>query len=254
MLNDQQLLRYKRNILLDGFGPEGQSKLLNSGVLLVGAGGLGSPAAFYLAAAGVGRIGLLDGDRVEASNLQRQILHGIADLGRPKAESGRDKLLHLNPYLRIEAIAERLTEENAFELIAEYDLVLDCTDNFKTRFILNDVCLRLNRPFVYGGVLAYTGQLMFVMPGKGFCFRCLYRNEPQGNVPDCSTVGVLGMVPGIIGVMQAAEAVKYLVGLGDLLVGRILIYDALTATFMEVQLERDYSCPYCGTVNKSVND
>ncbi|MCL6611039.1 MAG: HesA/MoeB/ThiF family protein [Peptococcaceae bacterium] len=246
MLNSQQLARYNRNILLAGFGPEGQEKLLNSGVLLVGAGGLGSPAAFYLAAAGVGRIGLMDGDRVEVSNLQRQILHGTPDLGRPKAESGRDKLLHLNPGLKVTAVGERLTEENAPELIAEYDLVLDCTDNFQARFILNDACLRLNKPFVYGGVLAYIGQLMFIMPGRGPCFRCLYRSEPRGNLPDCSTVGVLGAVPGVIGTLQACEAVKYLAGLGDLLVGRLLTYDALTASFMDVRLERDPSCPSCG--------
>lgn len=246
MLNQEQLGRYRRNILLAGFGAEGQSRLLNSGVLLVGAGGLGSPAAFYLAAAGVGRIGLLDGDRVEESNLQRQILHGTPDLGRPKAESGRDKLLHLNPALRVEPIVGSLTGENAPGLVAGYDLVLDCTDNFKTRFILNDVCLCLNKPFVYGGVLAYIGQLMFVMPGKGPCFRCLYRSEPRGSIPDCSTAGVLGAVPGIIGTLQAAEAVKFLVGLGDLLVGRLLIYDALTASFAEVALERDPDCPSCG--------
>jgi adenylyltransferase/sulfurtransferase len=246
MLNQEQLGRYRRNILLAGFGAEGQARLLDSGVLLVGAGGLGSPAAFYLAAAGVGRIGIVDGDRVEVSNLQRQILHGTPDLGRPKAESGRDKLLHLNPALRAEAIVGTITVENAQGLVAGYDLVLDCTDNFGTRFVLNDACLRLNKPFVYGGVLAYIGQLMFVMPGKGPCFRCLYRSEPRGSYPDCSTVGVLGAVPGIIGTLQAAEAVKYLVGLGDLLVGRLLIYDALTASFTEVALDKDPQCPSCG--------
>ena len=246
MLNDQQISRYKRNILLAGFGTEGQDKLLNARVLLVGAGGLGSPAAFYLAAAGVGWIGLLDGDRVEESNLQRQILHGTPDLGRLKAESGREKLLHFNPGLTIEAIAERINQENAEDLIAKYDLVLDCTDNFKTRFILNDACLNLKKPFVYGGVLAYTGQLMFVMPNEGPCFRCLYRSEPQGIFPDCSTIGVLGTVPGIIGTLQACEAVKYLTGLGDLLIGRIVTYDALAAAFTEISIERDLSCPSCG--------
>lgn len=248
MLSKDQMERYKRNILLAGFGPEGQARLLNSGVLLVGAGGLGSPAAFYLAAAGVGRIGIMDGDRVDVSNLQRQILHGTPDLGRHKAESGRDKLIHLNPDLKIDVHTGRLTEENALQLISGYDLVVDCTDNFKTRFILNDACLRLDRPFVYGGVLAYIGQMMFVMPGKGPCFRCLYRSEPEGAVPDCSTLGVLGAVPGVIGTLQACEAVKYLVGLGELLVGRLLTYDALTASFMEVGLERDPACPSCGTV------
>jgi len=245
MLNQEHLERYKRNLLLAGFGPAGQERLLNAGVLLVGAGGLGSPAAFYLAAAGVGRIGLLDSDLVEVSNLQRQILHGTPDLGRLKAESGRDKLIHLNPGLRVEAITRELNEQNAEDLISRYDLVLDCTDNFKTRFILNEACLRLNSPFVYGGVLGYIGQVMFILPGRGPCFRCLYRDEPRGGAPDCSAVGVLGAVPGVIGTLQACEAVKYLVGVGDLLVGRLLTYDALTASFMEVGLERDPQCPSC---------
>lgn len=251
MLSNEQAERYRRNILLAGLGPEGQARLLNSGVLLVGAGGLGSPAALYLAAAGVGRIGLLDGDRVEVSNLQRQILHGTPDVGRPKAESGRDRLLNLNPGLRIEAINGRLTDDNAGELIGQYDLVLDCTDNFETRFSLNDTCLSMNRPFVYAGVLAYIGQVMFVMPGEGPCFRCLYPQAPSGNLPDCSTVGVLGAVPGVIGALQACEAVKFLAGIGELLVGRLLTYDALSATFMEVALERDPWCPACGESKKS---
>lgn len=246
MLSAEQSARYERNIRLDGFGPAGQEKLLNSSVLLVGAGGLGSPAAFYLAAAGVGRIGLLDGDQVDMSNLQRQILHGVPDLGRPKAESGREKLMALNPELKIEAIAARLSVENAVGLIAHYDIVVDCTDNFKTRFVLNDACLRLKRPFVYGGVLGYVGQLMFVMPGEGPCFSCLYRNEPEGNVPDPAMVGVLGAVPGVIGTLQAAEVIKYLVGVGDLLIGRLLTYDSLSASFMEVGLERDPRCRSCG--------
>lgn len=250
MLGREQEERYRRNILLAGIGPEGQERLMNSGVLLVGAGGLGSPAALYLAAAGVGRIGLLDGDRVEVSNLQRQILHGTPDVGRPKAESGRDRLAGLNPGIRIDAITGRLTGDNAGDLIGQYDLVLDCTDNFETRFILNDTCLSLNRPFVYAGVLAYIGQVMFVMPGKGPCFRCLYPQAPPGNLPDCSTVGVLGAVPGVIGTLQACEAVKYLAGVGDLLVGRLLTYDALSATFMEVGLERDPLCPACGDFKK----
>ncbi len=246
MLTREQEERYRRNILLAGFGMEGQARLLKSAVLLVGAGGLGSPAAFYLAAAGVGRIDLLDGDRVEVSNLQRQILHGTPDLGRYKAESGRDKLIHMNPELRVGADLRRLNGENALQIISQYDLVIDCTDNFETRFILNDACVKLGRPFVYGGVLAYIGQVMFVMPGKGPCFRCLYRGEPRSGVPDCSTLGVLGSVPGVIGALQACEAVKYLLGLGELLLGRLLTYDALTASFMEAGLERDPACPSCG--------
>ncbi|MFZ5641973.1 MAG: HesA/MoeB/ThiF family protein [Bacillota bacterium] len=246
MLSSEQAARYRRNILLPGFGEEGQEKLFNSGVLLVGAGGLGSPAAFYLAAAGVGRIGLLDGDSVDLSNLQRQILHGTSDIDRPKVESGKEKLLHLNPQLVVETYNCRITPENAGELISGYDFILDCTDNFNTRFIINDVCLSLKKPFVYGGVLSFTGQVMSIMPGRGPCFRCLYRNEPDSGVPDCTTVGVLGAVPGIIGTLQACEAVKYLAGVGDLLVGRLLTYDALTASFIEIELESDPHCPSCG--------
>ncbi|MFZ5649506.1 MAG: HesA/MoeB/ThiF family protein [Bacillota bacterium] len=246
MLDRQQLERYRRNILLDGFGPEGQEKLLKSSVLVVGAGGLGSPAAYYLAAAGVGRIGVLDSDAVELSNLQRQILHGTPDLGRPKAVSAGEKLSRLNPDLTIEIHNRRLAVDTAGELLSGYDVVVDCTDNFQSRFVINDVCLRLGRPFVYGGVLAYMGQLMTIVPGRGPCFRCLYRGEPGEGSPDCSTAGVLGAVPGVIGTLQACEAVKCLVGTGELLSGRLLVYDALTASFTEVALERDPLCPSCG--------
>ncbi|MFZ5648251.1 MAG: HesA/MoeB/ThiF family protein [Bacillota bacterium] len=246
MLDKEQLERYRRNILLDGFGPEGQEKLLKSSVLVVGAGGLGSPAAYYLAAAGVGRIGILDSDTVDLSNLQRQILHGTPDLGRPKAVSAGEKIGRLNPGLGIEIHNRRLTADVAGEMIAGYDIVLDCTDNFQSRFIINEVCLSLDRPFVYGGVLGYMGQLMTIVPGRGPCFRCLYRGEPQTGAPDCSTVGVLGAVPGVIGTLQACEAVKYLAGIGEMLEGRLLVYDALTAFFTEIALARDPSCPSCG--------
>lgn len=246
MLNSEQSARYRRNMLLPGFGEDGQKKLLDSGVLLVGAGGLGSPAALYLAAAGVGKIGLVDSDRVDLSNLQRQVLHGTPDIGRKKALSARDRLLNLNPGIRVEAHETLLSRENAEEFIAGYDLVLDCTDNFATRYVINDACLSLKKPFIYGGVLAYTGQLTVIMPGKGPCFRCLYRNEPGPGAPDCTTEGILGVVPGVIGALQAGEAVKYLVGAGELLVGRLLIFDALTAIFSEVALERDPVCPSCG--------
>ncbi|MHB8157297.1 MAG: HesA/MoeB/ThiF family protein [Desulfocucumaceae bacterium] len=247
MLSGDQAARYRRNILLNGFGPGGQEKLLRSGVLIVGAGGLGSPAAYYLAAAGVGRIGLLDSDRVDVSNLQRQILHGDPDIGRPKVQSAGEKLATLSPDLVLEVHYDRLTGENALELVSGYDVILDCTDNFETRFILNDVCLRLKKPFVYGGVLSYAGQVMMIIPGQGPCFRCLYRNVPDPGLPDCSTEGILGTVPGIIGTLQACEAIKFLTGIGELVVGRLLTYDALTATFMEVRLDRDPSCPSCGS-------
>lgn len=246
MLIPESMERYSRNILLKGIGLEGQEKLLNSAVLLVGAGGLGSPAAYYLAAAGVGRIGLLDGDTVSLSNLQRQILHGTQDLGRPKAESGRDKLLGIDPRLNIEAIVGRLTKENAVDIVSGFDIVLDCTDNFNSRFILNDTCLGLNKPFVYGGVLEFTGQLMTIVPAKGPCFRCFYRDEPRADIPGTPELGILGAVAGIIGTLQACEAIKYITGIGGLLAGRLLTYDCLTASFIDVQLDRDPSCPSCG--------
>ncbi|MFZ5597597.1 MAG: HesA/MoeB/ThiF family protein [Bacillota bacterium] len=246
VLDSRQEARYRRNILLPGFGREGQEKLLKSGVLLVGAGGLGSPAAFYLAAAGVGRIGIIDPDTVEVSNLQRQILHGTPDIGRPKALSAGESLLHIDPRLRVDAVACRLDRENGRELIGDYDIVLDCTDNFEARYIINDICLELKKPFLYGGVMAFGGQLMMVLPDKGPCFRCLYPAEKNAALPDFSNTGVLGTVPGVIGTLQACEAVKYLTGLGRLIAGRLLVYDALAASFFEVGLERDPSCPACG--------
>lgn len=245
-LSSEQKARYKRNILLPGVGEEGQLKLLQARVLLVGAGGLGSPVAYYLAAAGVGTIGLVDADTVDVSNLQRQILHRTADLGRPKVLSAREKLLDLEPGLNIEILQTRFSEDNAGDLVDRYDIVIDCTDNFSTRYIINEACLSHKKPFVYGGVLSFSGQVMTILPGRGPCFRCLYREEPGANVPGCAELGVLGAVPGVIGTLQATEAIKYILGLGRLLVGRLLTYDALSATFYEVLLDADADCPSCG--------
>lgn len=245
-LTEEQHQRYKRNILLDGVGPEGQLKLFRAGVLLVGAGGLGSPAAFYLAAAGIGRIGLIDGDTVSLSNLQRQILHAVPDLGRPKVLSAGDKLKALNPDLILETYQEMFCEDIAEDLIKNYDFIIDCTDNFPTRYMINKVCVKLNKPFVYGGVLAWAGQAFTVMPGKGPCFRCVFREEPPPGIATTSEVGILGTVPGVIGLIQASEAIRFILGVGELLVGRILTYDALTARFYEVEVERDGACPECG--------
>ncbi|MEW5952940.1 MAG: HesA/MoeB/ThiF family protein [Bacillota bacterium] len=247
-LTKERLNRYRRNILLNGVGEAGQRKLLSSSVLLVGAGGLGSPAAFYLAAAGTGRIGLVDGDMVDVSNLQRQILHATPDVGRAKVVSARDKLTALNPEISIEAHAEVFSGANAAGLIQSYDFIIDCTDNFQARYYLNKACVDLKKPFVYGGVLAWAGQLFTVLPGAGPCFRCIFRQEPPPGAPGASVVGILGAVAGVIGVLQAAEAVKYLLGVGDLLVGRMLTYDALGAAFFEVPLRRDNNCPDCGGV------
>jgi adenylyltransferase/sulfurtransferase len=247
MLTGEQLARYSRNILLSGFGEAGQEKLLASGVLVIGAGGLGSPVAYYLAAAGVGRIGLADPDRVEPSNLQRQVLHTVRDLGRPKVESAKEKLLALNPDLRVEVFPAGFREENATDLVARYDFVIDCTDNFPARYLLNKTCVRLKKPFVYGGVLAYVGQAMTVLPGDGPCLRCIFREPPGEGAPTTGQVGVLGAVPGLIGTIQATEAVKYFLGLGELLTGRLLTYDALTMSFFEARVKRDPACPDCGS-------
>lgn len=246
-LTGEQRSRYLRNILLSGVGEAGQEKLLRSSVLLVGAGGLGSPAAYYLAAAGVGRIGLIDADTVSVSNLQRQILHTAADVGRPKVDSARDKLLALNPELVVDTYNELFREETAAELVAAYDFVVDCTDNFPVRYVLNRACVERGVPFVYGGVLAWSGQTFTIMPKKGPCLRCVFAGDPPENAPTTSELGILGAVAGVIGVLQAAEALRYLLGVGELLVGRILTYDALTARFYEVPLVRNENCRVCGS-------
>lgn len=244
-LTDAQLKRYDRNILLPGVGASGQEKLLGAGVLLVGTGGLGSPAAFYLAAAGIGRIGLIDDDVVSLSNLQRQILHATEDLDRPKVVSAGEKLKALNPDLRLKVYKKHFEQGMAEELIAGYDFVIDCTDNFEARYTISSACNKLNKPFVYGGVLAWAGQAFTVMPGKGPCFRCVFPVEPPPDAPTTSKVGILGAVAGIIGVIQAAEAIRFILGTGELLVGRILIYDCLTARFYEVPIEKNDNCPDC---------
>jgi adenylyltransferase/sulfurtransferase len=245
-LTGEQRLRYQRNILLPGVGAGGQEKLFRAGVLLVGAGGLGSPAAFYLAAAGVGRLGLIDGDTVSLSNLQRQILHATPDIGRPKVLSAAEKLKALNPDLQLETYREMFDENIAGDLVRNYDFVIDCTDNFKARYIINKTCVKLHKPFVYGGVLAWAGQAFTVIPGKGPCFRCVFRDEPPPEAPSASGAGIMGAVPGVIGTIQAAEAVRFILGAGELLVGRILTYDALSARFYEAPVERDRNCPECG--------
>jgi adenylyltransferase/sulfurtransferase len=246
-LTEEQAVRYQRNVLLEGVGREGQEKLLRAGVLLVGAGGLGSPAAFYLAAAGVGRIGLVDNDTVSLSNLQRQILHATPDLDRFKVVSAAKKLNSLNPEIKIETFQERFTEANAEEIIKKYDFVIDCTDNFRSRHIINENCVKLNTPFVYGGVLAWSGQAFTVVPSRGPCFNCIFPAPPAPGSPTTAELGVLGTVPGVIGTIQAAEAIRCILGVGDLLVGRMLVYSALDAKFYEVPVERNAACPVCGS-------
>jgi adenylyltransferase/sulfurtransferase len=245
-LSRQELARYARHIALPEVGIEGQRRLAGSSVLLVGAGGLGSPAALYLAAAGVGRIGIVDFDVVDESNLQRQILHDTSWVGRPKLESAVARLAALNPHVRVEPHATALTRDNALALLAGYDVVLDGTDNFETRYLTNDACYLLKKPNVYGSIFRFEGQVSVFWAGRGPCYRCLFpQPPPPGLVPSCAEGGVLGVLPGVIGGLQATEALKILLGIGEPLVGRLLLYDALALRFDEVQLPCDPECPLC---------
>lgn len=244
-LTDKQLERYKRNILLDGVGEHGQEKLLQARVLVVGTGGLGSPAAFYLAAAGIGHIGLIDADCVDLSNLQRQILHFTTDLGRYKTESAFNKLTALNPDIKVTGYKQRLNEDNFKDIIKDYDLVVDGTDNFETRFLINQACIEQRKPYVFGGVLAFTGQSMAILPGEGPCLACIFKDVPPDDAPSSDKIGILGAVPGIIGSIEATEAVKIILKIGDSLVGRLLTYDALSMRFYTVDISRDPECSVC---------
>jgi len=246
-LNDEQRERYGRNLLLPEVGGRGQARLLEARVLVVGAGGLGSPAALYLAAAGVGTLGIADGDVVELSNLQRQILHGSSELGRPKTESAARRLRDLNPDVRVIAHQQRLTSHNILDIVAHYDFVVDASDNFATRYLVNDACGLAGKPLSHGAVLRFEGQLTTIVPGQGPCYRCLYPQPPApGLVPSSQEAGVLGAVAGVIGAMQAAEAIKWILSAGELLVGRLILYDALAASFREVKIQRDRNCALCG--------
>ena len=246
-LSSEESLRYARHLILDGVGPAGQRRLKQSRVLVVGAGGLGSPVALYLAAAGVGTLGIADFDVVDVTNLQRQVIHGTADVGRPKLESARDRIGEINPHVRVEPHALRLTSANALEVVREYDVVVDGTDNFPTRYLLNDACVLTGKPNVYGSILRWEGQASVFWAGRGPCYRCLFAEPPPpGMVPNCAEGGVLGVLPGIVGSIQAAEALKLLLGAGDSLVGRLLLFDALRMKFREMRLRRDPACPACG--------
>jgi adenylyltransferase/sulfurtransferase len=250
-LSALQKVRYERNILLKEIGEEGQQKLLSSSVLVVGVGGVGSPVAYYLAAAGVGRIGLIDPDQVSLSNLQRQILHSTADIRKKKVESAKEKLQQLNPDITIDAFSQRLEQGNARELVKDYDVVVDCADGLEPKYLLNDVCLELKKPFIYGGVRGFTGQLTTFLPGEGPCFRCLFPSDSVGIFIDAAEYGVLGVVPGVIGCLQAAEAIKILLGVGNLLTGRLLIFNALAMRFSEIHYEKNPDCPACIKIIKN---
>jgi adenylyltransferase/sulfurtransferase len=239
--------RYGRHMVLPEVGPEGQARLREASVALVGAGGLGSPLALYLAAAGVGRIGLIDDDAVDLTNLQRQVLYGTRDVGVAKVRAARERLADVNPHVRLETHAARLTADNALDLLADYDVVADGTDNFATRYVVNDSCVLLGKANVYGSVFRFEGQAaVFGAPG-GPCYRCLYPDPPEpGAVPSCAEGGVLGVLPGIIGCVQAAEVLKRILGAGESLVGRLLLFDALEMRFRELRVARDPACPVCG--------
>ena len=246
-LSHAEVLRYSRHLLLPEVGIAGQRKLKSARVLTVGAGGLGSPLSLYLAAAGVGTIGIVDFDVVDLTNLQRQIVHGTSTLGQPKLESAAARLGDVNPNVRIEKHETRLTSQNALEILGEYDIIVDGTDNFPTRYLVNDACVLLGKPNVYGSIFRFEGQASVFDSRQGPCYRCLYSEPPPpGLVPSCAEGGVLGVLPGIIGSIQALETIKWIIGAGDSLVGRLLLFDALKLRFRELQLRKDPSCPVCG--------
>src|SRR3954449_5961409 len=247
-LTSDEILRYSRHLILPEVALEGQQRLKASRVLLIGAGGLGSPLALYLAAAGVGTIGLVDFDVVDVTNLQRQIVHGSKDVGRPKLESARDRLKDLNPHVHVEGFETRLTSENALEIVRDFDIVIDGTDNFATRYLTNDACVILGKPNVYGSIYRFEGQSSVFATEEGPCYRCLYPEPPPpGLVPSCAEGGVLGVLPGLVGTIQATEGIKLILGVGEPLVGRLLLIDALTMQFRTVRLRKDPNCPACGT-------
>ncbi len=246
-LSHDEIKRYSRHLIMPEVGMSGQKKLKKASVLCVGAGGLGSPLAFYLTAAGVGRLGIVDFDVVDFSNLQRQILHTTDDVGRPKLESAREKLNALNPNVNVELHAERLSSENALQLFEKYDFIVDGTDNFPTRYLVNDACVLTGKPNVYGSIFRFEGQASVFATSEGPCYRCLYPEPPPpGLVPSCAEGGVLGILPGLVGLVQATEVIKLIVEKGNSLVGRLLLFDALRMNFRELKLQKDPECPVCG--------
>jgi adenylyltransferase/sulfurtransferase len=256
-LSPEEIKRYSRHLIMPEVGIDGQRKLKQSSVLCIGAGGLGSPAAMYLAAAGVGRIGIVDFDVVDFSNLQRQLLHGTPDVGRSKLASAKDRIVALNPHVQVDTYETSLSSQNALELFGPYDVLLDGTDNFPTRYLVNDACVISGKPNAYGSIFRFEGQASVFATKEGPCYRCLYPEPPPpGLVPSCAEGGVLGVLPGIVGVIQATEAIKLMIGIGEPLIGRFLIYDALKMRFRELRLKKDPECPVCGenpTVTKLID-
>lgn len=248
VLTGEQLRRYSRHTLIPEVGEAGQLKLLDAKVLLVGAGGLGSPNALYLAAAGVGTIGIVDSDVVDESNLQRQVIHTTDRVGMPKVESAEKAIKALNPEIRVNSYYERLTAENAYDIVARYDIVVDGGDNFDTRYLLNEVAVKLGKPNVSASILSFDGQLTTFIAGDGPCYRCIFPEPPPaGMAPSCGQSGVLGVLPGVMGLLQSTEVLKLILGIGDPLVGRLLVFDALPLSFYELRIRRDPDCPVCGT-------
>lgn len=250
-MNEEQMERYSRHILLNKVGTDGQEKLLSSRILIVGAGGLGSPAAMYLAAAGVGTIGIIDDDKVDLTNLQRQIIHSVDSIGTPKTGSAKKRIAMINPDVEVETFPLRLNTKNAKSIFNKYDFVIDAVDNFETKFLINDVCVELGKAFSHGGIQEFGGQLMTWVPGEGPCYRCIFEEPPEpGSVPTCHDVGVIGCMAGMIGTMQSMEAVKYVLGIGELLTGQMLTVDALTMEFRKIKFpRRNPECSACGRGN-----
>lgn len=245
---NEQLERYSRHILLKEVGPRGQKKLLNAKVLIIGAGGLGAPAAMYLGAAGVGTIGIADADVVDLSNLQRQIIHATPDVGKPKVQSAAETLAALNPDVKVITHKMFVDSTNIMDLIEPYDFVLDATDNFSAKFLINDACVLAKKPFSHAGIIRFHGQLMTYVPGQGPCYRCVFHEPPPKNaVPSCREAGVIGAMAGVIGSLQALETVKFIVGAGELLIGQLLMFDALTMTFRKIQVPQDDHCAVCSS-------
>ena len=245
---NEQLERYSRHIILKEIGAKGQKKLLNAKVLIIGAGGLGAPAAMYLAAAGVGTIGIADADEVDLSNLQRQIIHATKDLGKPKVQSAKETMNELNPDVTVNTYHTFVTSANIREIIRDYDFIIDGTDNFPAKFLINDACVMEKKPFSHAGIIRFKGQLMTYVPGEGPCYRCVFRDPPPKDaVPTCKQAGVVGAMGGVIGSLQAMEAIKFIVGKGQLLTGYLLTYDALTMEFRKIKLPHNTeNCPVCG--------
>ena len=246
-LSESQIERYSRQIILSEVGGAGQIKLLSAKVLIIGCGGLGSPCAYYLASAGIGKIGLVDGDKVELNNLQRQIIHFTKDVGKLKVESAKEKLKAINPDIDVVTYPLRVDSQNILDIIKDYDIVVDGSDNFPTRYLVNDACVMAKKPFSHAGILRFEGQAITIVPNEGPCYRCLFPDPPpQGMVPSCSQAGILGGVAGILGEIQATEVLKFILGKGELLLGKLLVFNALKMDFRKLNIQKNPDCPVCG--------